>query len=311
VKALVAGAHGQVGRDLVAALGSEVVWAGGRAELDVTDWEAVSSVVRRVRPDVIFNGAAYNKVDGAESETGRALEVKALAPGLLARAAGTVGALLVHFSTDYVFDGRSKAPYREDDCPAPLGAYGVSKLAGERLVLASPGEHLVVRTSSVFGRGGNRQKGGSFIERILEQARAGQPLRVVSDQTFSPTYAPDLAEAAIALRIPAAAGAEGRVVPFRAPPFDLDPASAGGHDPESTSSRELARPLLIGGALTSAALSIAGAALVAWRRGRPGRSAAPMVRAARAVRNAHPAMPKAATRGSRRSSAARSVRRLD
>jgi dTDP-4-dehydrorhamnose reductase len=199
VKALVAGAHGQLGRDLVAVLKSEVAWAGGRAELDVTDWEAVSSVVRRVRPDVIFNGAAYNKVDGAETETGRALEVNALAPGLLARAAASVGALFVHFSTDYVFDGLSKTPYREDDCPAPLGAYGVSKLAGERLVLASPGEHLVVRTSSVYGRGGNRQKGGSFIERILEQARAGQPLRVVSDQTFSPTYAPDLAEAAIAL----------------------------------------------------------------------------------------------------------------
>jgi dTDP-4-dehydrorhamnose reductase len=208
VKALVAGAHGQLGRDLVAALKSEIAWAGGRAELDVTDWEAVSSVVRRVRPDVIFNGAAYNKVDGAETETGRALEVNALAPGLLARAAASVGALFVHFSTDYVFDGRSRAPYREDDCPAPLGAYGVSKLAGERLVLASPGEHLVVRTSSVYGRGGNRQKGGSFIERIIEQARAGQPLRVVSDQTFSPTYAPDLAEAAIAL---VRAGARGLV----------------------------------------------------------------------------------------------------
>lgn len=208
MKALVVGANGQLGRDLVAALGSEVVWAGGRAELDVTDWEAVSSVVGRLRPDVIFNGAAYNKVDGAESETGRALEVNALAPGLLARAAATAGALVVHFSTDYVFDGLSKAPYREDDCPAPLGAYGVSKLAGEGLVLASTGEHLVVRTSSVFGRGGNRQKGGSFIERVLEQARAGQPLRVVSDQTFSPTYAPDLAEAAIAL---ARAGARGLV----------------------------------------------------------------------------------------------------
>jgi dTDP-4-dehydrorhamnose reductase len=208
VKALVAGAHGQLGRDLVAALGSEVAWAGGRAELDVTDWEAVSSVVRRLHPDVIFNGAAYNKVDGAETETGRALEVNALAPGLLARAAGTVGAVFVHFSTDYVFDGLSTTPYREDDCPAPLGAYGVSKLAGERLVFASPGEHLVVRTSSVFGRGGNRQKGGSFIERILEQARAGQPLRVVSDQTFSPTYAPDLAQAAVAL---VRAGARGLV----------------------------------------------------------------------------------------------------
>ena len=208
MRALVAGAHGQLGSDLVAALDGEVAWAGGRAELDVTDWDAVSSVVGRVRPDVIFNGAAYNKVDGAETETGRALEVNALAPSLLARAARDVGALLVHFSSDYVFDGRSSRPYHEDDCPHPLGAYGVSKLAGERLVLASRCEHLVVRTSSVFGRGGNRQKGGSFVERILEQARAGRPLQVVSDQTFSPTYAPDLAAAAVAL---VRAGARGLV----------------------------------------------------------------------------------------------------
>lgn len=208
MRAFVAGAAGQLGRDLVVALGSELAWSGGRAEMDVTDWEAVSSTVRRVQPDVIFNAAAYNKVDGAETETGRALEVNALAPGLLARAAREAGALFVHFSTDYVFDGQSTRPYREDDCPAPLGAYGVSKLAGEKLVLAASGEHLIVRTSGVFGRGGNRQKGGSFIERILEQARAGRPLRVVSDQTFSPTYAPDLAAAALAL---VRAGARGIV----------------------------------------------------------------------------------------------------
>jgi dTDP-4-dehydrorhamnose reductase len=161
-----------------------------------------------VRPDVIFNGAAYNKVDGAETETGRALEVNALAPSMLARAALEVGALLVHFSTDYVFDGRATAPYREDDCPHPLGAYGISKLAGEKLVLASRAEHLIVRTSAIFGRGGSRQKGGSFVERILEQAKAGRPLRVVADQTFSPTYSPDLAAAAVAL---VRAGARGLV----------------------------------------------------------------------------------------------------
>ena len=208
MKALVAGAQGQLGRDLVALLGGEVAWAGGRAELDVTDGEAVWSTVVRVRPDVIFNGAAYNKVDGAETETGRALEVNALAPSMLARAALEVGALLVHFSTDYVFDGRATAPYREDDCPHPLGAYGISKLAGEKLVLASRAEHLIVRTSAIFGRGGSRQKGGSFVERILEQAKAGRPLRVVSDQTFSPTYSPDLAAAAVAL---VRAGARGLV----------------------------------------------------------------------------------------------------
>ena len=161
-----------------------------------------------MRPDVVFNAAAYNKVDGAESEPGRALEVNALGPSLLARAAREAGALLVHFSTDYVFDGSGARPYREDDCPRPLGAYGASKLAGEHLVASARGEWLVIRTSAVFGRGGNRQKGGSFVERILDQARAGRPLRVVSDQTFSPTYSRDLAFAAVAL---VKAGARGLV----------------------------------------------------------------------------------------------------
>jgi dTDP-4-dehydrorhamnose reductase len=183
----------------MAALGPELAWGGGRAELDVTDPASIEAALRRVRPDVVFNASAYNKVDGAESEPGRALEVNALGPGLLARAARESGALLVHFSTDYVFDGGSSRPYREDDCPRPLGAYGASKLAGEHLVASARGESLVIRTSAVFGRGGNRQKGGSFIERILEQARAGRPLRVVSDQTFSPTHSSDLAKAAIAL----------------------------------------------------------------------------------------------------------------
>ena len=203
-----AGGAGQLGRDLGAGLGSELAWGGGRTELDITDPASIDALVRRVHPDVIFNAAAYNRVDGAESEPGRALEVNALGPSLLARAAKEAGALLVHFSTDYVFDGASERPYREDDCPRPLGAYGASKLAGEHLVASARGEALVIRTSAVFGRGGNRQKGGSFIDRILEQARAGRPLRVVSDQTFSPTYSPDLAAAAIAL---VRAGARGLV----------------------------------------------------------------------------------------------------
>jgi dTDP-4-dehydrorhamnose reductase len=208
VRALVAGAAGQLGGDLVRTLGGEVAWSGGRTDLDIADAAAIDALLRRVRPDVVFNAAAYNKVDGAESEPGRALEVNALGPSLLARAAREAGALFVHFSTDYVFDGSATRPYREDDCPRPLGAYGASKLAGEHLVASARGESLVIRTSAVFGRGGNRQKGGSFVERILDQARAGKPLRVVADQTFSPTYSPDLAAAAIAL---VKAGARGLV----------------------------------------------------------------------------------------------------
>lgn len=193
------GAAGQLGRELVSALGDEVALAADRTRLDVTDGGAVDSMVERVGPDVIFNATAYNKVDEAESEPEVALAVNALAPRRLALAARRHGALLVHFSTDYVFDGRASRPYREEDCPRPLGAYGVSKLAGEQLVAAARGEHLLVRTSAVLGRAGSRQKGGSFAERILARAREGKPLRVVADQTFAPTSAADLARAAVSL----------------------------------------------------------------------------------------------------------------
>jgi dTDP-4-dehydrorhamnose reductase len=199
VRALVVGSEGQLGRELVSVLADEVAWAGDLADLDVTDSAAVASVVDRVGPDVILNATAYNKVDQAEAEPELALEVNALAPRRLAHAARERGALVVHFSTDYVFDGRAGRPYREDDCPRPLGAYGVSKLAGEQLVMAAGGEHLVIRTSGLLGRGGSEQKGGSFANRILARAREGAPLRVVADQTFAPTCAADLAAASIAL----------------------------------------------------------------------------------------------------------------
>jgi dTDP-4-dehydrorhamnose reductase len=208
LKALVTGAFGQLGREIVALLGPEAAWSGGRAELDVARPEGVDALVERVLPDVVFNCAAYNQVDRAESEPGLALEVNALGPLVLARAARKVGALLVHFSTDYVFDGCASRPYHEDDLPRPLGAYGVSKLAGEHLAASARGEWLVVRTSGVFGRGGSKQKGGSFVDRILARARSGQPLRVVSDQVFSPSYAPDLARGALEL---VRAGARGLV----------------------------------------------------------------------------------------------------
>jgi dTDP-4-dehydrorhamnose reductase len=175
------------------------VWAGGRAELDVTDERAVAALVARVRPDVIFNATAYNRVDAAESEPERAFAVNALAPRALALAARDAGALLVHVSTDYVFDGALTRPYLEDDLAQPLSVYGASKLAGERHVLAPGAEALVVRTSGVLGRRGSAQKGGSFVDRVLAQARAGKPLRVVADQVFAPTSATELAGALVEL----------------------------------------------------------------------------------------------------------------
>lgn len=208
MKALVVGADGQLGRELVARLQGDLVWSGGRAELDVTNANAVLTVLERARPDVVFNAAADNRVDRAELEPGRALEVNALAAHALALAVRETGARTVHFSTDYVFDGEIDRPYREDDAARPLSCYGVSKLAGELMVAVVDPAHLTVRTSGVIGAGGSRQKGGSFVERILAQAREGRPLRVVSDQRFAPTVAGDLAEAAIAL---ARAGVRGLV----------------------------------------------------------------------------------------------------
>jgi dTDP-4-dehydrorhamnose reductase len=199
MKVAVTGAAGQLGRALVSRLGARAVWAEGRDALDVRDPAAVSRVLDDVRPDVVINAAAYNDVDGAETDPASAMAVNAVGPGNLARACRDRGALLVHVSSDYVFDGAKREPYREEDCPRPASVYGVSKLAGCLLVAAGGGAHLIVRTSGVFGAGGNRVKGGSFVERILAKARSGQPLRVVNDQVSSPTYAPDLAAALVAL----------------------------------------------------------------------------------------------------------------
>jgi dTDP-4-dehydrorhamnose reductase len=190
---------GQLGRALVARLGERAVFAGGRDTLDVRDPEAVHRAISTSRPDVVFNASAYNNVDGAETQIGEALAVNALGPRNLARAARDVGALLIHVSSDYVFDGLSDKPYSEEDRPRPANAYGVSKLAGEMLVAESGCAFLIVRTSGLFGGGGNRVKGGSFVERILDKARRGETLRVVADQVFSPTYAPDLAQGILAL----------------------------------------------------------------------------------------------------------------
>jgi dTDP-4-dehydrorhamnose reductase len=199
VRAIVLGSAGQLGRELVALLGDRLAWAGDRDEIDVTDHHRTSALVAQVRPRVVFNATAWNRVDAAEAEPAAAFAVNAIAPFHLARACHGVGALLVHYSTDYVFDGSASRPYREDDTPGPLGVYGASKLAGEHLVAAVAGEHLVIRTSGVLGRGGSEQKGGSFVERVVGRARAGEPLRVVGDQVFAPTCASELARASLAL----------------------------------------------------------------------------------------------------------------
>jgi dTDP-4-dehydrorhamnose reductase len=162
-------------------------------EVSITDGAAVDSLISRRRPDVVFNCAAYNAVDRAETEPDLAFAVNGDGPTHLAGACRRAGASLVHFSTNFVFDGRHDQPYVEADHPEPISVYGSSKLAGERGVLEVGAHVVVVRTAAVYG-GAN-----SFPMRILERARAGEELRVVSDQHVNPTFARDLAVAAVEL----------------------------------------------------------------------------------------------------------------
>jgi dTDP-4-dehydrorhamnose reductase len=194
MRVLLTGAGGQLAHDLKACLGGETLFALTRAELDVTDAAAVRAAVERHRPDCILNTAAYNRVDDAEAEPAATFAVNAAGVEHLARAAATAGAVLVHFSTDYVFDGAKRAPYVETDAPNPLSVYARSKRAGEEAVQRHCEKYFLIRTCGLYGVAGSHSKGGNFVERMLRLAADGKPLRVVSDQVLTPTSTRDLAE---------------------------------------------------------------------------------------------------------------------
>lgn len=185
MKILLLGKDGQVGWQLQRSLAphGDVV-ACGRSECDLADLDRVRAVVRAVEPGIIVNAAAYTAVDKAESEVELATRVNAEAPGLLAVEAARRDALLIHYSTDYVYDGAKPTPYVETDPTGPLGVYGRSKLAGEEAIRAAGCRSLVFRTSWVFGA-----RGGNFVKTILRLARERESLNVVADQVGSPTPA--------------------------------------------------------------------------------------------------------------------------
>ena len=196
MKVAIFGRSGQLGRELVSvfsARGHEVT-SFKRSEVDVTDFGRVEHAVATTGPDVVLNATAYNMVDVAEQEPETAFAGNALAVRNLAIASRQSDARLVHFSTDYVFDGTLGRPYVEEDPTHPLGAYAVSKLAGELYAQAYLADPLIIRTSGVFGPGGLHTPRGNFVEVMLRLARSGQPIRVVSDFVASPTYAPELAK---------------------------------------------------------------------------------------------------------------------
>ena len=197
MKALVLGAGGQLGLELVRLLPEAVGFT--HHELSVTDRAGIEAACAEYLPQVVFNCAGYNAVDKAEVEPVLAHAVNAVGPENVALACSRQGVRLVHFSTNFVFDGRLDRPYIEKDDARPLGVYGRSKLDGETAVLAALPEALVIRTAAVFGDWGSAIKGGSFPQRIVERARRGEQIRVVSDQRVNPTYARDLARAAVAL----------------------------------------------------------------------------------------------------------------
>ncbi len=195
IRALLTGAGGQVGAALAEALAGRVeLEAHDRASLDVADPAQVRECVRRFRPQLIVNAAAYTAVDRAESEPAIAHAVNATAPALLAGEALRLGALLVHYSTDYVFDGTKGTPYQEADAPNPLGTYGKSKLEGERAIAASGCAHLILRTSWVYAPWGR-----NFLLTMISLAKTRDEIRVVDDQRGAPTSALALARSSVSL----------------------------------------------------------------------------------------------------------------
>lgn len=189
MKILVTGKTGQVGYELLHSLrGRGDIIGVDRSQMDLADLDQVRDVIRTVRPDLIINPAAYTSVDLAETEPGLAMRVNGEAPGIMAEEAKRLGAGLIHYSTDYVFDGTNNLPYLETDVTNPLNVYGLSKLAGEQAIAAVEGCHLILRTSWVYG-----MHGKNFLRTILRLAGERNELRVVGDQYGSPTCSSTLA----------------------------------------------------------------------------------------------------------------------
>ena len=188
---LVTGAHGQVGWHLQRALAPlGEVEALGRGDLDLADLGAVSTLLSDLRPDIVVNAAAYTAVDKAESEPELAHGINVEAPAAMAKECAATGALLVHYSSDYVYDGSKSAPYDESDATGPLSVYGTTKLGGDEAIIASGCAHIILRTTWVYDI-----RGKNFLRTVLRLAREKDELRMVGDQFGAPTWARSIAEA--------------------------------------------------------------------------------------------------------------------
>lgn len=206
MRILITGGHGQLATDLARHLDDAVVAAPGRDVLDIARPEQVESALAGYRPDVVINTAAFHKVDVCESEPEQSFAINAAAPQRLAAACREHGALFVHVSTDYVFDGEKEAPYHEEDPMRPINVYGSSKAAGEMVVRCTTDRYLIIRTTGLYGRGGMVSRHGNFVETMLRLAGAGQPIAVVDSQTLTPTFTEDVAAVTVRLILEGATG---------------------------------------------------------------------------------------------------------
>ncbi|MGB6055988.1 MAG: dTDP-4-dehydrorhamnose reductase [Burkholderiaceae bacterium] len=190
MRILLTGKNGQVGYELERSLqGRGEIIALGRTQMDLSDLAQVRAVIRDLKPTLIINPAAYTAVDQAENEPELAMRINGEAPGVLAEEAKKLGAVMIHYSTDYVFDGSKSTPYTEDDTPCPINVYGATKLAGERAIQAAGIPHLILRTSWVYG-----MRGKNFLQTILRLAQERDELRIVADQHGAPTWCRTIAD---------------------------------------------------------------------------------------------------------------------
>ncbi|MFB3785204.1 MAG: dTDP-4-dehydrorhamnose reductase [bacterium] len=193
MRVLILGSRGQLGADLVRAFADCPVTPCTSEDLDITDESLVQQRIAYTAPDLVINAAAYTRVDDCEREPLRAFQVNALGPRHLALACQRWDVPLVHISTNYVFDGAKTEFYAEDDPARPLNTYGITKLAGEHYVQALWEKHYIIRVAGLFGLTPSRLKGTNFIEAMLRLGAKGTPLRIVCDESLSPTYTADAA----------------------------------------------------------------------------------------------------------------------
>ncbi len=193
MKIALLGADGQLGHDLEPALQAHEIIPLTRRDMDVADFDRTRRVLMDLSPHVILNTTAYHRVDDCENQPELAFQVNALAVLNLVRIANDSDAVLLHISTDYVFDGNTREPYTESSQPLPLSVYATSKLSGEFLVRAAAQKYFLIRTCGLYGVAGSHGKGGNFVETMIAKAKRLEPIRVVDDQVVTPTYTVDLA----------------------------------------------------------------------------------------------------------------------